>query len=63
MNFAFTLPGHSAHPAWITRQLIESGGTLDMTQIGYYAGNEEPFAELFRQYQQLNSRILDKFGQ
>ena len=61
MNFAFTMPGHRAHPAWITRQLVESGGTVDMAQIGYFAGDEEPFAELFRQYQQLNEQIMSRF--
>ena len=48
--FAFTLPEHPAHPAWITRKLVERDGDVSMEQIGYFAGDEEPFSELFQDY-------------
>lgn len=62
LSYAFTKPGHPAHPAWVTRQVVEANGTIDMVQIGYFAGKEEPFAVLFQQYQQLNNQIRAKFG-
>ena len=48
----FTLKDHPAHPAWITRQLFEEGGQVHVRQIGYFAGSEEEFAKLFREYEQ-----------
>ncbi|WP_414430565.1 hypothetical protein ACMG4M_01150 [Alcanivorax sp. IL3] len=57
MNYAFTTKGHPAHPAWITRQVVESEDTVDIKQIGYFAGDEEPFAKLFQQYLELNDKI------
>jgi len=48
----FTLKGHPAHPAWITRQLFEEGGQVRVRQIGYFAGSEEEFAKLFQEYEQ-----------
>lgn len=62
MSFAFTLPGHPAHPAWITRRLVEhQDGGVYMDQIGYFAGAEEPFAELFDQYRRLNEKMEARF--
>jgi hypothetical protein len=55
LHLAFTTAGHPAHPAWITRQV--QGGSVD--QIGYFAGPEEPFAELFRSYLDLTKKTLD----
>jgi hypothetical protein len=54
MHLAFTTAGHPAHPAWITRKVLE--GSVD--QIGYFAGPEEPFAELFRSYLDLTKKTL-----
>ena len=51
--YAFTLPGHPAHPAWITRKLVDENGEVSMQQIGYFAGEEEPFSELFQDYAEL----------
>ena len=48
----FTLKGHPAHPAWITRQLFEEGGQVHVRQIGYFAGSEEEFSKLFHEYEQ-----------
>jgi len=55
--YAFTLPGHPAHPAWITRKLVERDGDVAMDQIGYFAGEEEPFSELFQDYAELTYQI------
>lgn len=55
LHLAFTTAGHRAHPAWITRQV--QGGSVD--QIGYFAGPEEPFAELFRSYLALTKKTLE----
>ena len=56
-NYAFTLPEHPAHPAWITRKLVERDGDVSMEQIGYFAGEEEPFSELFQDYAELAYQI------
>ena len=56
MQLAFTMPGHPAHPAWVTRQTIEIDGTVSIQQIGYFAGDEAPFAELFRAYGRLTEQ-------
>jgi hypothetical protein len=54
LHLAFTTEGHPAHPAWITRQV--QAGTVE--QIGYFAGQEEPFAVLFQSYLDLTNRTL-----
>jgi alpha-ketoglutarate-dependent taurine dioxygenase len=59
-SYAFTKPGHPAHPAWITRQFIEKDGHFSVVQIGYFAGKEEPFAGLFRAYQRLNESMREE---
>ncbi len=56
-TYAFTLVGHPAHPAWITRRAVEQAGTINMQQIGYFAGKEVHFAKLFKQYLDLNEKI------
>jgi hypothetical protein len=58
-SYTFTKPSHPAHPAWITRQVREKDGKLGISQIGYFAGTQEPFAKLFRAYQQSNDRIRE----
>ncbi len=55
--YAFTLPEHPAHPAWVTRKLVERDGDVAMEQIGYFAGEEEPFSELFQDYAELTYQI------
>lgn len=59
--YAFTLPGHPAHPAWVTRQLADVDGEISMQQIGYFAGEEEPFSELFQDYAELSYQIKSDF--
>ena len=61
ISFAFTLPGHPAHPAWIARQVVQNDEGISMDQIGYFAGEEAPFARLFGQYKQLNKQIEEQF--
>lgn len=55
--YAFTLPEHPAHPAWVTRKLVERDGDVSMELIGYYAGDEVPFSELFQDYTELSYQI------
>ena len=60
MHYAFTTLGHAAHPAWITRQVMEKDSQVFTNQIGYFAGKEEPFAKLFQAYQQLTARTVEE---
>ena len=60
-SYAFTTPGHPAHPAWITRQVEKMGGEIGIRQIGYFAGPEPPFAALFKAYSELNARMREDF--
>jgi hypothetical protein len=57
--YIFTTKDHPAHPAWITRLMIEEGGQVHVRQIGYFAGSEEEFAKLFRDYQQRNEQLQE----
>lgn len=55
----FTMKGHPAHPAWITRQMFEEGGQVRVRQIGYFAGKEEEFAKLFAEYLKRNEELKE----
>jgi hypothetical protein len=55
--YVFTSKEHAAHPAWITRQLVEEDGRVTVRQIGYFAGPEEPFARFFQDYLQRNEKL------
>ena len=59
--YAFTMPSHPAHPAWVTRKIVDENGHISMIQIGYFAGEEEAFAELFRAYSVLADQAREKF--
>ncbi len=59
--YAFTMPEHPAHPAWITRKLLEKDGDISMQQIGFFAGEEEPFSELFQDYAELTDQIRSEY--
>ena len=50
MSWVFTMPGHPAHPAWVTRQPVEDLGQVKIRQIGFYAGDEAEFTKLFKTY-------------
>jgi hypothetical protein len=56
--YIFTTKDHPAHPAWITRQIVEEGGLVHVRQIGYFAGKQEPFDKLFREYQMRNDDLV-----
>ena len=55
----FTMKKHPAHPALITRQMYEEGGQVLVRQIGYFAGSEEEFAKLFREYLARNEELKE----
>ncbi len=55
--WVFTLKEHPAHPAWITRQMVDEEGQVHVRQIGFFAGSEPEFARLFREYQQRNEQL------
>ncbi len=57
--YAFTKPGHPAHPAWVTRRPEQRNDSIFIAQIGYFAGEEAPFAQLFRAYAALNERMRE----
>ena len=59
--YAFTMAGHPSHPAWVTRKIVEDDGVLSMMQIGYFAGEEEPFTELFQTYSSLTDQAREQF--
>ena len=37
-TYNFTMPGNPAHPAWFTRQFVQTGHTITGRQIGSFAG-------------------------
>ena len=57
--WVFTTRDHPAHPAWITRQMVEDGGQVNVRQIGYFAGSEPEFAKMFRSYQERNAQLME----
>lgn len=58
-NFAFTTKNHAAHPAWVTRYVIQNNDSISIAQIGYFAGDEAPFAKLFKEYAKLNDKVKE----
>ena len=58
-SYAFTQPGHAAHPAWVARKPEQRGDGIFIAQIGYFAGSEAPFAILFKQYAALNEKMSE----
>jgi hypothetical protein len=59
MSWAFTTPGHPAHPAWVTRQPVTDGTQVKIRQIGFYAGDEEAFRKLFATYLVMTSKMQE----
>lgn len=55
--YAFTQPGHAAHPSWIARKVVERAGKIYIDQVGYFAGEEKPFAALFQAYRALDNNV------
>jgi hypothetical protein len=61
--YIFTTKDNPAHPAWITRQIVEEGGKVNVRQIGYFAGAQEPFDRMFSEYLQLNEQLKHEVEQ
>ena len=61
--YIFTTKDNPAHPAWITRQIVEQGGKVNVRQIGYFAGAQEPFDRMFSEYLQLNEQLKHEVEQ
>ena len=57
--WVFTTKDNPAHPAWVTRQMVEENGEVRVRQIGYFAGSEAAFAKLFRAYQERNAKLME----
>jgi hypothetical protein len=49
-SFYFTTNCHPAHPAWITLHVVKENNKLHMGQIGYFAGDEPAFAQMFKAF-------------
>ncbi|MGH8242228.1 MAG: hypothetical protein ACRETY_02640 [Steroidobacteraceae bacterium] len=60
--YIFTTKRHPAHPAWITRQMVEQDGQVNVRQIGYFAGAQEPFDALFGEYLKRNEELRENVG-
>lgn len=60
--YAFTADDHPAHPAWITRKLVEQDGAITIQQIGFFAGEEEAFADLFDDYIALSDQVQQEMA-
>lgn len=60
--YAFTADDHPAHPAWITRKLIEQDGAIAIQQIGFFAGEEQAFADLFDDYLALSDQVQQEMA-
>ena len=56
--YIFTTKNNPAHPAWITRQLVEEGGEVHVRQIGFFAGKQEPFDKFFVEMQKRNDELV-----
>jgi len=59
--YAFTTADNPAHPAWVTRRFIERDGTIAVEQVGYFAGEEGPFADLFDAYADITDELREEF--
>jgi len=59
--YAFTTPDNPAHPAWVTRRVIEQDGDIAVEQIGYFAGDEASFADLFDAFSDLSAEMQKEF--
>lgn len=57
LYFAFTIPGHPAHPAWIGRRVHSDGGEAGTEQVGFYAGDQAQFEALYESYLQLTQQM------
>lgn len=58
-QYAFTQPGHPAHPSWITRRIVDNFGRASLEQVGFFAGEEKPFAALYQSYGKLANDVRE----
>ncbi len=58
--YIFTTKRHPAHPAWITRQIVEENGQVNVRQIGFFAGPQEPFDRFFREYLERAEKLKEE---
>lgn len=58
--YTFTQQGHPAHPAWIAQRLMEKDGYPSMELVGFYAGDERAFNDLYRQFEKLTEQITER---
>ena len=56
-HYAFTLPGHNAHPSWTVRRIVNIDGEIDIHQVGYYVNDVSSFTEHFKTYLELNKNM------
>jgi hypothetical protein len=59
--YAFTTPDNPAHPAWVTRRVVAQDGEIAVEQIGYFAGDEASFADLFDAFSDLSAEMQKEF--
>jgi hypothetical protein len=57
--YLFTKLGHPAHPAWVASKPEQREDSLFINQIGYFAGDETPFAQLFRDVTSQNEKVKE----
>ena len=60
-SIVFTTEEHAAHPAWVTTVITTENNTLSIEVIGYYAGDQAAFNELFTLYEVMADRMRLKF--
>lgn len=60
-SIVFTMPGHAAHPAWVTRRLVAQDGGISMVVVGYFAGDRAAFRQLFAEYEKMAEETRSRF--
>jgi len=59
-TIAFTTDEHPAHPAWVTQYVTYDEDGIYISYVGYYAGEEEPFAKLIKDTQRLSKNVKER---
>ena len=59
----FTMPGHAAHPSWVTRQVTSWSDPFEIKVIGFYSGDKEAFETLLLRYQESAERTMREKAQ
>jgi hypothetical protein len=58
-QYAFTQRGHSAHPAWIARKVVQDSRGTYIDQVGYFAGDEKAFTALSHAFRALDHNVRE----